>query len=138
MSYYPDLDEHTHGGVAHSHPGGRAYHDHTGQVQNQHGPVQVQIQHRPGPVQIQQGPVPTVAPRSRAAAITMSIVLPGLGSMYGGEPGMGVVLLAAFFFSWLLVFVLIGIVLVPVVWAVGLWHAHHSVVQWNRAHGIIS
>ena len=136
MSYYPDLDEHTHGGVPHSHRGGRTYHDHTGQVQNQHGPVQVR--HRPGPVQIQQMPVQTVAPRSRAAAITMSIFLPGLGSMYGGSPGIGVLLLAAFFVSWLLVLALIGFVLVPVVWAVGLWHAHHSVVQWNRRHGIIS
>jgi TM2 domain-containing membrane protein YozV len=91
-----------------------------------------------GPVQIQQRPVQTVAPRSRAAAITMSIFLPGLGSMYGGNPGIGVLLLVALLVSCLLVLALIGFVLVPAVWAVGLWHAHHSVVQWNRRHGIIS
>lgn len=79
-----------------------------------------------------------VMPKSPAVALIISIFLPGVGSMVAGSPGAGIAILLAYIFSWFLIVLLIGILLVPLVWVIGLVHAYTAAQAWNRRHGIIS
>lgn len=81
---------------------------------------------------------PVIRPRSVGGAIAMSALIPGLGSAYGGEVGEGIVIQVAWLVSLFLTLAIIGFLLAPIVWGIGLWRAHVAVVRWNRAHGIIS
>jgi TM2 domain-containing membrane protein YozV len=83
-------------------------------------------------------PPQRINPRSPIGAIVLSLIIPGLGSMYGGEVGIGVVILCAYLVSFALILAIIGLVLCPAVWIFGLWHAYHAVTRWNRERGIIS
>jgi len=89
-----------------------------------------QYQPPAGPVQI--------APKSPVAAVFMSMLIPGLGSMTSGESSVGVVILVCWLMSCVLTLALIGIVLIPVVWVWGMVHAHGAARRWNYKHGIIS
>ena len=77
-------------------------------------------------------------PKNGAVGVLLSFFIPGLGSIVNGSVGLGLVILAADFVSWLLVFVLIGIPLVFAVWIWGMIDGYLSAQRWNRAHGIIS
>lgn len=81
---------------------------------------------------------PVVVPKNGAVGVLLSFFIPGLGSIVNGSVGLGLVILAADFVSWLLVFVLIGIPLVFAVWIWGMIDGYLSAQRWNRAHGIIS
>ncbi len=81
---------------------------------------------------------PIVVPKNGAVGVLLSFFIPGLGSIVNGSVGMGLVILAADFVSWLLVLVLIGIPLVFAVWIWGMIDGYLSAQRWNRAHGIIS
>ena len=81
---------------------------------------------------------PVVVPKSAGLAILMSFFVIGLGSMYAGKVGKGVMLLVAAVISAILTTVLIGFVLLPVFWIWGMVAANNDVNEWNRAHGMIS
>jgi TM2 domain-containing membrane protein YozV len=80
----------------------------------------------------------TVAPKSPAVSVLLSIFIPGLGSMVNGNVGTGVAILVLNIVGWILAIALIGIPLAIGTWIWGLADAYQSAQRWNRAHGIIS
>jgi TM2 domain-containing membrane protein YozV len=81
---------------------------------------------------------PTVAPKSPAVSVLLSVFIPGLGSMVNGNVGVGVTILILNIIGWILAIALIGIPLAIGTWIWGLADAHKSAQRWNREHGIIS
>jgi TM2 domain-containing membrane protein YozV len=79
-----------------------------------------------------------VEPKNPAAAIALSFLIPGVGSMYAGNSSTGVVIVVLYLMSLVTCLALIGFVLVPIVWIWGMINAHGSAVRWNSEHGIIS
>jgi len=80
----------------------------------------------------------TVAPKSPAVSVLLSVFIPGLGSMVNENVSTGVTILILNIIGWMLAIVLIGIPLAIGTWIWGLVDAHRSAQRWNRAHGIIS
>jgi len=80
----------------------------------------------------------TVAPKSPAGSVLLSVFIPGLGSMVNGNAGVGVAILVLNIIGWMLAILLIGIPLAIGTWIWGLVDAYQSAQRWNRAHGIIS
>ena len=89
------------------------------------------------PVPYRQPPM-RVAPKSPSAAIILSFLIPGVGSMYAGRAGIGALILGCCVVSWLLSFVLIGIPFLFATWVWGMIHAHGAAVRWNKQYGILS
>lgn len=80
----------------------------------------------------------TVAPKSPAVSVLLSVFIPGLGSIVNGNTGVGVAILVLNIIGLMLSLVLIGIPLVIGTWIWGLVDAYQSAQRWNRAHGILS
>lgn len=103
-----------------------------------------QPQYPPQPYAAQQwqqpgGPAPmAVAPKSPGLALLISLFLPGVGSIYAGSAGLGVIILVLWLISLASVFVLIGWVLAPACWIWGMIAAMMNAQRWNRERGIIS
>ncbi|NEA31222.1 hypothetical protein G3I17_06010 [Streptomyces sp. SID13031] len=83
-------------------------------------------------------PQQQVAAKNPGLALVASFFIPGLGSLINGNVGIGIAIMIAYFVSWLLVFVLIGIPMVFLVWIWGMVDAYQSAKKWNIAHGILS
>ena len=82
-------------------------------------------------------PIPTAPPKSPGVAAILSIIVPGLGHLYSGNPGA-----AAFWFisgavSALLIMLIVGIFLLPVVWVGAAIHAYVSTANYNQRHNVI-
>lgn len=83
-------------------------------------------------------PHPVVAPKSTGLAIFLGLLLPGLGCMYAGKAGLGIGILFAWIVSLVLIFLTIGIILVPLCWIASGVLGYTSAQKWNADHGIIS
>jgi TM2 domain-containing membrane protein YozV len=79
-----------------------------------------------------------VAPKSTGLAVLLGLLIPGLGCMYAGRAWLGIVILAAWVVSLILILAVIGFVLVPICWIVSGVLGYTSAQTWNREHGIIS
>lgn len=110
-------------------------------------PPQYREQYAPGQQAHEWAPLPlygqemygtTVAPKSPAVSVLLSVFIPGLGSMVNGNVGVGVAILMLNILGWILALALIGIPLAIGTWIWGLVDAHQSAQRWNREHGIIS
>ena len=108
------------------------------QYREQHEPAQQIQEWTPLPLYGPQMYPTTVAPKSPAASVLLSVFIPGLGSMVNDHVGVGVAILVLNIIGWILAIVLIGVPLVIGTWIWGLVDAHQSAQRWNRAHGIIS
>jgi len=108
------------------------------QYREQYEPAQQTQEWAPLPLYEQEMYTMTVAPKSPAASVLLSVFIPGLGSMVNGNVGVGVAILILNIVGWILSIVLIGIPLAIGTWIWGLVDAHQSAQRWNRAHGIIS
>lgn len=97
-------------------------------------PYQQQWQQQP---YRQHAPV-AIAPRNPAVAALLGLLIPGLGCMTSGRPGLGVIILACWLLSLVLLIVTIGIVLVPACWIWSGVAGYMTAQRWNRDHGIIS
>jgi TM2 domain-containing membrane protein YozV len=71
-------------------------------------------------------------------AVVASFFIPGLGSMLNEKVGKGIVILAAYIVSVVLIFFLVGFIAAPAVWIWGMVAANNDAHKWNRAHGILS
>lgn len=87
---------------------------------------------------VQQPVQMNVHPRSPAAALVMSLFIPGLGSMYAGKPGWGILILVLWLASCVLLLIVIGAFLLPVIWIWGMIAGYSHARAWNRARGIDS
>jgi TM2 domain-containing membrane protein YozV len=83
-------------------------------------------------------PPPHVLPKSPGAALVLSVLWPGLGSIYADHVTTGVLLIIANIVSLILCLVLIGFVTTPILYIVALALAYTQAQEWNRQHGIIS
>ncbi|MEU4329154.1 hypothetical protein [Nonomuraea dietziae] len=90
----------------------------------------------------QRMPVPRAARKEPAISLLLSFFFPGVGSMINGDTGKGVgILLGSFatlFFGFLLTFVIIGFLLLPVafgLWIWGLIDAYQGAVKANQRNG---
>lgn len=83
-------------------------------------------------------PVTRVAPKSPGVAVIASFFLPGLGQFINGQAGKGVAFLLAYAVSFVLLFVIIGFITMPVVWIWSMVDAYSSAQAWNARHGILS
>jgi TM2 domain-containing membrane protein YozV len=130
----------------HGMPGHRGYGHERYQIREQ-PPPQYREQYAPGQQAHEWAPLPlygqemhgmTVAPKSPAVSVLLSVFIPGLGSMVNGNVGVGVAILLLNIVGWILALALIGIPLAIGTWIWGLVDAHQSAQRWNREHGIIS
>lgn len=79
-----------------------------------------------------------VAPRSPALAALATFFIVGLGQLINGEVGKGIAFFLAAVVSGLLVFLIIGIFLLPIVWIWAIVDAYRGAQKWNLRHGILS
>jgi TM2 domain-containing membrane protein YozV len=108
------------------------------QYREQYEPAQQGQEWAPLPLYGQEMYTMTVAPKSPAVSVLLSVFIPGLGSMVNDNVGVGVAILIFNIIGWILAIVLIGIPLAIGTWIWGLVDAYQSAQRWNRAHGIIS
>ena len=108
------------------------------QYRERYAPGQQTQEWTPLPLYEQEVYEVTVAPKSPAASVLLSLFVPGLGSMVNGNAGVGVAILMLNIIGWILAIALIGIPLAIGTWVWGLVDAYQSAQRWNRAHGIIS
>lgn len=72
--------------------------------------------------------------KSPGVAAVLSVLIPGLGQIYNGEIGKGIVfILLAVVFAILIVF-LIGIFLYFGLWIYGIYDAYHGAERYNQSH----
>lgn len=83
----------------------------------------------------QQAPAPAYLPdrKNPGLAAVLSFFWTGLGQIYNGQilKGIGLIILQAF--NFLLIFVLIGFITFPLVWALGIWDAYRTAESHNKA-----
>jgi TM2 domain-containing membrane protein YozV len=64
-------------------------------------------------------------------AAVLSFFYMGLGQIYNGQIGKGIAFIVAYTISWILVFVLIGIITTPILWIYGMYEAYKSAEKIN-------
>lgn len=70
--------------------------------------------------------------KSAALAGILSFLCCGLGQIYNGQLRKGILLAIAYVFSYLLMFVFIGFVTTPILWAWGIIDAYRTAERLNR------
>jgi TM2 domain-containing membrane protein YozV len=81
---------------------------------------------------------PSVLPKQPGIALLLSLLLPGIGSIYAGKTAKGVWIMVAYLIAWLTAIILIGFGLAPAVWIFAMVAAYRDAVAFNARHGIIS
>lgn len=85
--------------------------------------------------QPQQVPMPMYSAGDRknpGVAAILSFFWAGLGQIYNGQLAKGIGFIVLYAFSVLLLFVGIGLILVPLVWIIGIWDAYSSAKSYNE------
>jgi TM2 domain-containing membrane protein YozV len=62
--------------------------------------------------------------KSEGIAAIASFIVPGLGQIYCGEIGRGIMILIGFFISCFLILILIGFILAPILWIWNIYDAY--------------
>lgn len=76
-------------------------------------------------------PPPPVFYKNPGLAAVLSFFYMGLGQIYNGQIAKGIVFIVMFTISWILIFVLIGIVTTPILFIYGMWDAYASAQKIN-------
>ncbi|MFA9558565.1 hypothetical protein ACERII_14755 [Evansella sp. AB-rgal1] len=76
-----------------------------------------------------------VPPKSPGLAAVLSAVWTGLGQIYNGQIGKGVLFMVIQFINALLIAVLIGIITYPLFWIYGMVDAYKTAEMLNRGEG---
>jgi TM2 domain-containing membrane protein YozV len=82
----------------------------------------------------QQAPAPVyIADRKNpGVAAVLSFFWAGLGQIYNGQLAKGLLFMVAYAVCVLLIFVLIGIILVPILWIIGMIDAYTTAQRYNE------
>jgi TM2 domain-containing membrane protein YozV len=72
------------------------------------------------------------SPKNAALALICSLVLCGVGQIYNGQVGKGIVLVIGYSISVALIFVGIGFITTPLLWAYGMIDAYRTAEALNR------
>jgi hypothetical protein len=67
----------------------------------------------------------------------LSILVPGLGHLYSGNPFSAIFWFLAAAVAGALIYILIGFVLLPVVWIGSVIHAYVSTANYNTRHHVV-
>jgi len=70
--------------------------------------------------------------KSSGVAAVLSFLWCGLGQIYNGQIGKGIVMLILYGFSLLLVYILIGLVTTPILWIWGIIDAYRTAERLNE------
>lgn len=81
---------------------------------------------------------PPVAPKSTAAGLILGLFLPGVGCMYAGRVGIGILILGIWLISIPLAFFIIGFITGFCAWIVSAVLGYTMTREWNASHGIAS
>ena len=65
-------------------------------------------------------------------AVLLSFFITGLGQIYNGQIGKGVVLIVLYACSWVAMWVVIGLVTTPILWIWGMVDANNEAKRINR------
>jgi len=71
------------------------------------------------------------AQKNPGVAAVLSFFWCGLGQIYNGEIGKGVLLLIVYIISWWMIFIVIGIVSTPILWIYGMIDAYKTAERLN-------
>ncbi len=83
-------------------------------------------------VRIKSSAVPTGEIKSSGIAAIASFVVPGLGQIYCGKIGRGIMIFIGGVFCGLLIFVLIGLIIFPIYWVWNIYDAYTLANKINR------
>lgn len=64
--------------------------------------------------------------KNPGVAAVLSFFICGLGQIYNGQILKGLIMMICYFIAWLLVYVLIGFIIVPVLWIWGMYDAYRT------------
>ena len=70
--------------------------------------------------------------RNPGIAAVLSFFWCGLGQIYNGQIGKGIVMLVAYFISVSLIWLLIGLITTPILWIWGMVDAYNTANRLNR------
>lgn len=70
--------------------------------------------------------------RDPGIAAVLSFFVTGLGQIYNGQIGKGILFMAVQFVNVLLCFVLIGLITFPLMWIYGIYDAHQTATEAGR------
>lgn len=85
----------------------------------------------PPPNASPQGPPPPVFYKNPGLAAVLSFFWMGLGQIYNGQIAKGVAFIIFYTISWLLMFVLIGLITTPILFIYGMYDAYKSAEKVN-------
>ena len=105
--------------------------------QQQYGQQPYGQQGLPVPYGYAPPPMPTASPKSPGVAVILSILIPGLGHLYSGNPLSAVFWFVSAVVSTVLISVLIGFILLPLVWIGAAIHAYISTANFNSRHHVV-
>ena len=69
--------------------------------------------------------------KNPGVAAVLSFFWAGLGQIYNGQLMKGIGFIVLYAFSVLLCFVLIGFIILPIVWFIGIWDAYSTAKSYN-------
>ena len=69
--------------------------------------------------------------KSEALALILSLIIPGVGEMYAGKVGKGVIILLLAILSAALIMLLIGFIMYPIVWIYSMIDSYNLAKQYN-------
>lgn len=69
--------------------------------------------------------------KNAGLAAVLSFFIPGLGQIYNGEIGKGLLLIILSFFAAILIIVLIGMIIYPLIWIYGIYDAYNTANKIN-------
>lgn len=70
--------------------------------------------------------------KNPAVAAILSFFIAGLGQIYNGQIGKGVVFIVLYSISWASMFVFIGFITTPILWIWGMIDAHNEAKKINE------
>ena len=70
--------------------------------------------------------------KNPGVAAVLSFFFCGLGQIYNGQILKGIILLICYAISWLLMYILIGFIIVPILWIWGMYDAYRSAERINK------
>lgn len=85
----------------------------------------------PPPNASPQGPPPPVFYKNPGLAAVLSFFWMGLGQIYNGQIAKGIAFIIVYTISWLLMFVLIGVITTPILFIYGMYDAYKSAEKVN-------
>ncbi len=76
--------------------------------------------------------------KSPGLAAVLSFFFCGLGQIYNGQILKGLILLVAYFISWLMMYIIIGFITTPILWIWGIVDAYRKAQKINAQVGGIA